>query len=37
SSRQFHRELFERFPNDKHRFTTRAEVSSYLTHLTTHS
>ncbi|QSR46921.1 AAA family ATPase [Aeromonas veronii] len=37
SSRQFHHELFDRFPNDKHRFTTRAEVTSYLTQLTTHS
>ncbi|HHQ4592162.1 AAA family ATPase [Aeromonas veronii] len=37
SSRHFHRELFDRFPNDKHRFTTRTEVNSYLTQLTTHS
>lgn len=37
SSRQFHRELFDRFPNAKHRFTTRTEVNSYLTQLTTHS
>ncbi|MFB0592349.1 AAA family ATPase [Aeromonas hydrophila] len=37
SSRQSHRELFDRFPNAKHRFTTRAEVNSYLTQLTTHS
>ncbi|MGL6004093.1 AAA family ATPase [Aeromonas sobria] len=37
SSRQFHRELFDRFPNDKHHFTTRAEVNSYLTQLTAHS
>lgn len=36
SSRQFHRELFDRFPNDKHRFTTRAAVNSYLTQLTAH-
>ena len=37
SSRHFHRELFDRFPNDKHRFTTRAEVNSYLTQLTVNS
>ncbi|ELI6420535.1 TPA: AAA family ATPase, partial [Aeromonas salmonicida subsp. salmonicida] len=37
SSRQFHRELFDRFPNDKHSFTTRAEVNRYLTQLATHS
>lgn len=37
SSRQSHRELFDRFPNAKHRFTTRAEVNSYLTQLTTYS
>ncbi|AYV36548.1 P-loop NTPase family protein [Aeromonas veronii] len=37
SSRHFHRELFDRFPNDKHRFTTRAEVNRYLTQLTVNS
>ncbi|MNJ35483.1 topology modulation protein [compost metagenome] len=35
SSRQFHRELFDRFPNDKHRFTTRPEVNIYLNQLVT--
>ncbi|WP_273762600.1 AAA family ATPase [Aeromonas hydrophila] len=30
SSRQYHRELFDRLPNAKHRFTTRAEVNLYL-------
>lgn len=35
SSRQFHRELFDRFPNAKHRFTTRAEVNFYLNRLVT--
>lgn len=37
SSRQLHRELFERCQSDKRRFTTRAEVNSYLTQLTAHS
>ncbi|MFB2864571.1 AAA family ATPase [Aeromonas sp. MdU4] len=37
SSRQFHRELFERYQSDKHHFTTRQEVNNYLTQLTTHS
>ncbi|MDM5087887.1 AAA family ATPase [Aeromonas bestiarum] len=37
SSRQFHRELFERCQSDKRRFTTRAEVNSYLTQLAIHS
>ncbi|HEH9440764.1 MAG: AAA family ATPase [Aeromonas sobria] len=37
SSRQFHRELFERFPNDKRCFTTREAVNSYLTQLAIHS
>ncbi|MFB2900191.1 hypothetical protein ACE1B2_06970, partial [Aeromonas veronii] len=37
SSRHFHRELFDRFPNDKHHFTTREAVNSYLTQLTVNS
>ena len=37
SSRHFHRELFDRFSNDKHRFTTRAAVNNYLTQLTVNS
>lgn len=35
SSRQFHREQCDRFPNAKHRFTTRAEVNIYLNQLVT--
>ncbi|ELC7279550.1 AAA family ATPase [Aeromonas veronii] len=37
SSRHFHSELFDRFPNDKHHFTTREAVNSYLTQLTVNS
>ncbi|WP_349918741.1 AAA family ATPase [Aeromonas veronii] len=37
SFRQSHRELFERCPSDKHHFTTRQEVDSYLTQLAIHS
>ncbi len=37
SSRHFHRELFDRFQNDKRHFTTREAVNSYLTQLTVNS